>query len=223
MTSFAPIYQAALNRVGEVELTARLPEVKDAAALAAEPDDRYLSLLCLRVFRAGLKHSLVDAKWPGFEAAFHGFDPAIVTAMSDEAMEALMQDQRLIRHWGKLKSVRDNAAALAAISAAEGGFGRWIAGWDAGNIVGLWDEIAKRFSQMGGESGPRFLRMAGKDSFILTGSVKAGLIECGALTAEPKGKADRARVQAQFNDWAVETGRSLAHLSVILAASVVTP
>jgi 3-methyladenine DNA glycosylase Tag len=223
LTSFAPIYQAALNRVGEVELTSRLPEVKSPEALAAEPDDRYLSLLCLRVFRAGLKHSLVDAKWPGFEVAFLGFDPAAVTAMSDEAMEALMRDQRLIRHWGKLKSVRDNAATLAAISAETGGFGRWIADWDVGNIVGLWDELAKRFSQMGGESGPRFLRMAGKDSFILTGSVKAGLIECGVLKAEPKGKSDRAQVQAQFNEWAAETGRPLAHLSVILAASVVTP
>jgi len=223
LTSFAPIYQAALDRLGEVELASRLPEVKTAEALTAERDDRYLSLLCLRIFRAGLKHSLVDAKWPGFEAAFLGFDPAAVTAMSDEAMEALMRDERLIRHWGKLKSVRDNAAALASISAAEGGFGRWIAGWDSWNIVGLWDEIAKRFSQMGGESGPRFLRMAGKDSFLLTGSVKAGLIESGVLTAEPKGKADRARVQAQFNDWAAETGRPLAHLSVILAASVVTP
>ena len=223
MSAFAPIHQAALNRVGEAELTARLPEVKDPAALMAEPDDRYLSLLCLRIFRAGLKHSLVDAKWPGFEVAFHGFDPAMVTAMSDEAMEALMQDERLIRHWSKLKSVRDNAASLAAISAAEGGFGRWIAGWDVKNIVGLWDEIAKRFSQMGGESGPRFLRMAGKDSFILTGSVKAGLIECGVLESQPKGKADRAKVQAQFNEWAAETGQPLAHLSVIIAASVVTP
>ncbi|MEI9983304.1 MAG: hypothetical protein WDN69_08930 [Aliidongia sp.] len=35
-----------------------------------------------------------------------------------------------------------------------------------------------------------------------------------------KGKAERARIQAQFNDWHAATSRPLAHLSMILASSV---
>ncbi|MBX6369479.1 MAG: DNA-3-methyladenine glycosylase I, partial [Rhodospirillales bacterium] len=106
MTGFDAIEKAALKRLGREELQRRLPQPKSAAELRAVPDDRYLSLMSLRVFRAGLKHSLVDAKWPAFEEAFFGFAPKRVAAMSDEALENLLKDERLIRHWGKLKSVR---------------------------------------------------------------------------------------------------------------------
>src|SRR5215469_17777491 len=110
--SFAQILDAARARHGAEAVEARLPQPKKASELAAVPDDRYLSQMSLRVFRAGLKHSLVDAKWPAFEEAFEGFAPRRVRAMSDEALEKLLGDARLIRHWGKLKSVRDNAAAM---------------------------------------------------------------------------------------------------------------
>jgi 3-methyladenine DNA glycosylase Tag len=51
----------------------------------------------LRIFRAGLKHSLVGAKWLAFEEVFHGFEPRRVRAMSDGAVQALLGDVRLIR------------------------------------------------------------------------------------------------------------------------------
>ena len=57
---------------------------------------------------------------------------------------------------------------MAEISAAHGGFGAWLAAWPADDIVGLWKELQTRFSQLGGASEPYFLRMAGKDTFILT-------------------------------------------------------
>src|SRR5580700_5835289 len=166
-TPFATILDAARARHGAAALDARLPQPKTASELAATPDDRYLSQMSLRVFRAGLKHSLVDAKWPAFEEVFAGFDPRRVRAMPDEAMEKLLGDARLIRHWGKLKSVRDNAAAVLQVADEFGGFGAWIGAWPGSDIVGLWEALATRFSQMGGNSGPNFLRMVGKDTFIL--------------------------------------------------------
>jgi 3-methyladenine DNA glycosylase Tag len=183
-------------------------------------DDRYFSLMSLRIFRAGLKHELVDAKWPAFEEAFHGFDPRRVRAMPDEALEALLKDARLIRHWGKLKAVHANAAAFLEVAAAKGGFGAFLADWPGEEIVALWDELAKRFQQMGGNSAAYFLRMAGKDSFILTDSVGKALVRWEILDAPPKGKGDRMKAQAAFNEWARETARPLSHLSMILAASV---
>src|SRR5689334_7688099 len=217
---FATILDAARTRHGAAGLEARLPAPKSPAELAATPDDRYLSEMSRRIFRAGLKHSLVDAKWPAFEEVFHGIDPRRVRAMSDEAMEKLLGDARLIRHWGKLKSVRDNAAAMLEIAAENGGFGKWLAGWPGEDIAGLWEALAKRFSQMGGNSGPSFLRMVGKDTFILSPSVVAALKHWGAIQAPPKNRQDRAAVQAAFNAWAGESGRPLCHLSLILAMSV---
>lgn len=220
MTTFAKIRKAAEKRLGADGLAARLPDVKPPAALRKVGDDRYLSLMSLRIFRAGLKHEMVDAKWPEFERAFHGFEPRRVRAMSDEAVEKLMDDKRLIRHLGKLKSVQANAAAMCDIAGEHGGFGAFLAGWLGSDIVGLWDVLAKRFTQLGGNSGPYFLRMAGKDTFVPTPFVVKALNHWGALEGEPKGKAGRAQLQAIFNAWAEETGMPLAHLSMTLAVSV---
>lgn len=216
---FARILDAAHTRHGAGAVEGRLPQPKSASELAAVPDDRYLSQMSLRVFRAGLKHSLVDAKWPAFEEVFEGFAPRRVRAMSDEALEKLLGDARLIRHWGKLKSVRDNAAAVLATADEFGSLGAWLGTWPGNNIVRLWDELADRFSQMGGASGPMFLRMVGKDTFVLSKSVIAGL-QHWADMPPPKNRKDRAAVQACFNAWAAETGRPLSQLSLILAMSV---
>ena len=217
---FTTIFDAARARHGAAAIEARLAQPKSASELAATPDDRYLSQMSLRVFRAGLKHSVVDAKWPAFEEVFEGFDPRRIRAMPDEALEKLLGDARLIRHWGKLKSVRDNAAAMLAIGEEFGSFGAWLGTWPGGNIIGLWEALADRFSQMGGVSGPTFLRMVGKDTFILSHSVLAGLKRWAEMPTPPKNRGDRATVQAHFNAWAAETGRPLSQLSLILAMSV---
>ncbi len=88
------------------------------------------------------------------------------------------------------------------------------------DIVGLWEALAKRFSQMGGNSGPSFLRMVGKDTFILTPAVVTALRHWEAIAAPPKNRRERAAVQTCFNSWAAESGRPLCQLSLILAASV---
>src|SRR5262249_30725666 len=188
--------------------------------LAATPDDRYLSDMCRRVFRAGLKHSLVGAKRPGLEEGVQRFEPRRVRAIPDGKLESPPGDARPVRHWGKLKSVRDNAAAMLGIAGEHQSFGAWLAAWPGEDIVGLWETLAKRFSQMGGNSGPSFLRMVGKDTFILTPSVAGALKRWGVVKAPPKTRADRAQVQAAFNAWAEETARPLCQLSLILAGSV---
>ena len=220
LSPFAAILDAARTRHGAAALDARLPTPKTEEQLKATPDHRYLSQMSLRVFRAGLRHSVVDAKWAAFEEVFYGFDPRRVRAMPDEMLEGLMGDARLIRHWGKLKAVRDNAAAMLGMAAEHGSFGAWLAGWPGEDVVGLWEALAKEFRQMGGNSGPSFLRMVGKDTFVLTHSVAAALKHWGGIAAPPKNRNDRALVQGAFNHWASESGRPLCQLSLILAASV---
>ena len=127
MTSFSDIYAEACVRHGESAVQQRLPQAADAAILAAVPEDRYLSLMSQRIFRAGLRHSMVDARWPAFEQVFHGFDVARVRLFSDDDLDALLRDTRLIRHWRKLQAVRHNAAALYDLRASHGGMGRYLA------------------------------------------------------------------------------------------------
>jgi 3-methyladenine DNA glycosylase Tag len=218
---FEAVEERARERAGGMQaLTERLPVAKSAEQLRAVSDDRYLSLMSLRIFRAGLKHSLVDAKWPTFEEVFFGFEPARVVAMPDEDLEALLGDQRLIRHWGKLKAVRANAAAMVRLARDTGGMGAYLATWPRDDVVGLWADLGKRFVQLGGNSGPYFLRMAGKDTFLLTDAVVKALNHWDAFAGAPKSKVDRRRVQEVFNVWHQATSRPLCQLSMILAASV---
>ena len=190
MRDYKWLHEYCLNRFGSVAaLEARLPSPRSAAELRAISDDRYLSVMSLRIFRAGLRHSLVDAKWPAFEQVFFGFDPEKVVLMGAERLENLMQDARIIRHLGKLKSVPRNAQFILDVEAgylpgipsssaarhllpgvagkqtrpAPGfAFGALIADWPVDDIVGLWKYLAKNGSQLGGLSAPRFLRMVGK-------------------------------------------------------------
>jgi 3-methyladenine DNA glycosylase Tag len=176
MHDYKWLNEYCLNRFGSAKaLEAHLPTAKTAKQLQAISTDRYLSTMALRVFRAGLKHSLVDSKWPAFEEVFFRFDPEKVVLMGADHLERLMQDARIIRHLGKLKSVPRNAQMMLDVEQEHGSFGQFIAQWPVEDITGLWQYLAKQGNQMGGLSAPRFLRMIGKDTFIPTWDVVAAL------------------------------------------------
>ena len=144
-----------------------LPDCRSSAELAAVPDDRYLAEMTKRVFQSGFVWRVVEAKWPAFETAFHGFDPGRVAMMDDEALEAMMADKGLIRHFKKLESVRRNAAFIREMAAEHGSFARLVADWPVDDIVGLWHLLKTRASRLGGNTGPYVLRFIGKDTFLL--------------------------------------------------------
>ena len=90
----------------------------------------------------------------------------------------------------------------------------------ADDVVGLWHALQKRFTQLGGRSGSVFLRMVGKDTFMLTPDVIKALNRWGGFDGEPKGKRAQLAVQQAFNAWAEESGLERGQISRILAASV---
>jgi hypothetical protein len=83
------------------------------------------------------------------------------------------------------------------------------------------DLLAKRGSRLGGNTGQMFLRFVGWDGFVTSQDVVACLRDAGLdIAAEVKSKGDLAKVQAQFNAWATETGLPYVHLSRICAMSI---
>ncbi len=44
-----------------------------------------------RVFTAGFRRQVIEAKWDGFEDAFHGFDPAWVAVLELDGVASLAQ------------------------------------------------------------------------------------------------------------------------------------
>ncbi len=221
MHDYAWLYQHCLNRFGSAEaLEGRLPVPRSPEELLATPDDRYLSWMSLRIFRAGMTHAVVDARWPAFEEVFFGFDPQKLVLIGGEHLERLMQDERLIRHLGKLKSVPQNAQFILDVAREHGRFAALISQWPVEDIVGLWRLLAKRATQLGGLSAPRFLRMVGKDTFIPTEDVVAALKAQGVIDKAPTSQREQAAMQAAFNQWRAESGRPLCQLSVMLAHTV---
>lgn len=115
------LYDYVLRRKGSIQaLEDSLPVPLTEEQLIAVPDSRYLSLMTQRIFRAGLRHAMVDARWPAFEEAFWGFDPEKMVLLSAEHIEQHMQNKALIRHLGKLRSIPHNAQLVLDISREHG-------------------------------------------------------------------------------------------------------
>jgi 3-methyladenine DNA glycosylase Tag len=213
--------RAAKRKGGDAALMALLPKVKSAKALAQTPDDRLLADLTKRVFSAGFVWSVIEAKWPGFEAAFLGFVPKRLLTQPDEFWEALARDSRIVRNPQKIIAVRGNAQFVADIARGHGRFGKFLAEWPPTDQIGLLDLLARRGARLGGRTGQFFLRFVGKDGFVLSGDVVACLRDSGLDIAQnPTSKKDLAKIQATFNAWAEETGLPFTHLSRICAMSI---
>lgn len=221
VSDFSTIEARALARCGSpAALAERLPTAKSPRALARITDDRWLAAMTRAVFRSGFVWRVVDAKWDGFEAAFRGFDTMACAMLSDEDVEVLHADERIIRNGPKIRTVRENANFVRQIKDEHGSFARWVADWPGADIVGLWAELKARGARLGGNTGPMMLRTMGKDTFILTRDTSAGLVAAGVVDKAPSGKRALEKVQAAFNGWQEETGRPLCELSRILALSV---
>ena len=222
MQSFASIRARAADRKGgDAVLDSLLGSTPDNAALTAISDDRILSTMTQRIFSAGFVWSVIDQKWPGFEAAFLRFEPKALLFQPDDFWHDLAADARIVRNPQKIRSVRDNAAFVDRVSREHGGFGKFLAGWPADDQVGLTAYFAKHGSRLGGNTGQYLLRWLGWDTFVVSSDMAAALRDAGLDIAEsPTSKKDLAAIQAQVNAWAAETGLPRAHLSRILALSI---
>ena len=222
MLSFKAIHERAAKRKGgEAALSSLLPKVPSQKALARLADERVLAEMAERIFSAGFVWSVIEKKWPGFEAAFLGFEPARLLLQPDEFWEGLAGDKRIVRNPQKIMAVRDNARFVANIAREHGSFGKFLAQWPVSDQVGLLDLLGKRGARLGGRSGPYFLRFIGKDCFVTSADAVACLRNAGLEISEnPTSKKDLNKIQDQFNAWVEETGLPLTHLSRICAMSI---
>ncbi|MCP5181779.1 MAG: DNA-3-methyladenine glycosylase I [Pseudomonadales bacterium] len=221
MESFATIHQRAADRKGGIAaLDELLPVPSPDASLRRLKDSTVLAEMTRCVFRSGFVWQIIDNKWDGFDTAFHHFDVQRCLMLSDEELEALSADQRIVRNNAKIRAVPHNARFIAEIAAEHGSFGRFLAGWPNDDIVGLWDILRTRGNRLGGQTGRFFLRLIGRDTPILSPDVVTALIHQGVVDREPSGRKALLAVQAAFNTWQVESGRPLCQISRILACSV---
>jgi 3-methyladenine DNA glycosylase Tag len=213
--------RAAKRKGGEAALASLLGTAPDNAAIAAIADDRILSAMVERVFAAGFVWRVIEQKWPGFEEAFLHFEPKRLLFQPDDFWHELTSDKRIVRNPQKIKSVRDNAVFVERVSKEHGSFGKFLADWPADDQVGLMAYLGKHGSRLGGNTGQYFLRFTGWDAFVISADVGAAFRDAGLDIAEsPTSRKDLDMIQAQINQWVVETGLSRRHISRILAMSI---
>jgi 3-methyladenine DNA glycosylase Tag len=213
--------RAEKRKGGPKALEKLLPRKPDMKRLAKLSDDRILAEMTKRVFSAGFAWSVIEAKWEGFEQAFLGFEPAQLAFQPDDFWDARVSDTRIVRNGAKIHSVRENAAFVQQIAKEHGSFGKFLSNWPSSDEIGLLDLLTKRGSRLGGNTGQMLLRFVGWDGFVTSQNVVACLRDAGLdIAEEVKSKGDLAKVQAQFNAWAAETGLPYVYLSRICAMSI---
>jgi 3-methyladenine DNA glycosylase Tag len=222
MPSFKKIRERAAKRKGGEAALAKLLGAKpDNRKVATVPDDRILSTMAERIFSAGFVWSVIEAKWPGFEEAFLGFEPKRLLFQPEDFWHDLTSDTRIVRNGQKIMAVRENAAFVDRVSTEHGGFGKFLADWPADDQIGLTAYLGKYGSRLGGATGQYFLRWLGWDTFLFSRDMVLALRDAGLDIAETAtSKKDQQKIQDQINAWAQESGLPRAHISRILAMSI---
>ncbi len=220
MQSFNTIYKRAEKRKGSAELESLISKPKSKAALNKVADDEILREMTKCVFRSGFVWKIIEAKWPGFEEAFHGFDVTRCAMLSDEELEALGSNAAIVRHGKKIASVRNNARFVLDVRAEAGSFGAFLANWPDDDFILLWQDLKQRGDRLGGQTGRFFLRFVGRDTPMFSRDVVQALIMAKVVDKEPTSKGALRDTQEAFNTWRAESGRSFTEISRVLALSV---
>ena len=220
MRRLEEILAISVERKGsEAELFKGFEPPKTIAELTATPDDRWLAAMTRAIFNAGFNWKVVETMWPGFEAAFKGFDPGACSMMDDGWFDTLITDTSIVRHGPKIRAVQENAVYVRAQSEAHGGFGAFVASWGADDFAGLLSHLKSEGTRLGGTTGQYFLRFMGVDGYILSRDVVSRLIAEGVIDKPPTSKGAMKAVQEAFSTWHKASGRPLKDISRILATS----
>ena len=103
---------------------------------------------------------MVEAKWDGFVAAFHGFDPDYVAGLGPPDVERLLEDPGIIRNRRKIEATIHNAGVVVDLDAGPG-FGSWLRGH------GDYDDVEKALREelkfLGPQGVRQFLHEVGED------------------------------------------------------------
>ena len=218
---FTDIYQRAIARFGsESALKSQLISPKSPAELRGITDDRWLAAFTQKIFQSGMNWQVVRNKWPNFEKAFFGFDIEKMLLIHDEMWESKAKDPAIIRHLGKVMTIRENAIMISEIQAKHGSFSEFIADYPTDSLIELWAQLKKDGARLGGNTGPYTLRIMGKDTFLLTRDVEGYLRKTSIITTGKDTQSAKNASQAAFNFWHEQSGLPYCQISQCIAYGV---
>jgi DNA-3-methyladenine glycosylase I len=121
---------------------------------------QYLAAMSEAGLQAGISWKVVEAKWPGIEKAFKGFDPATVAKFGSDDIEKLMQNPEVIRNRAKVEGIVLNARRMLELEKIHGTFKNYLK--SLGSFENKLKELHKEFKFMGESSAFYFLWRVGE-------------------------------------------------------------
>jgi DNA-3-methyladenine glycosylase I len=137
------------------------PYHNDEYGFPTRDDAALFERLVLEINQAGLSWLTILKKRAAFQAAFRGFDPAVVATFGPDDRERLLADAGIIRNRAKVDAAIANAQTVEQLQAEHGSFAGWI---DAHHPLPKdeWVRLFKRtFKFTGGEIVGEFLMSTG--------------------------------------------------------------
>lgn len=122
-----------------------LEEYHDHEWCKPNHDDRFqFEMLCLEGASVGLSWKTIMHKREAYKEAFHNFDIDACAEMTDEELEALLDNPGLIRNRNKIFSVRKNARAVQQIQKEYGSFDAYLWSFTDGEVIdGHWKSVTE--------------------------------------------------------------------------------
>jgi len=106
-------------------------------------DQKWFEYLVLDAFQAGLSWKTVLNKREGFRKVFHGFDPEIVSMMTDKEIEDVRNNPAIIRNRLKINSAVSNAKAFLRLKEKHGSFDSYIWSFTGGGVIhNNWNDLS---------------------------------------------------------------------------------
>ena len=124
-------------------------------------ESEYLDVMSKSVFQSGLSWKVVESKWPGTREALHGFDLETVAELTDDDLDRLTEDSRIIRSRRKLAAVVHNARKMMELSEKHGGFQTYLRSHE--DFEAAIKDIRKQFKYMGDAGTFHFLWVVGEE------------------------------------------------------------
>lgn len=125
--------------------------------VAKYDDDILFEMLVLESFQAGLSWITILKKRESFKIAFDNFDLDKVMNYDENKVEEMLQNEKIIRHRGKIEAAINNAKVFREIQNEYGSFSNYIWSFTDGKIIkseyktksDLSDKIAKDLKKKG--------------------------------------------------------------------------
>ncbi|WP_369309601.1 DNA-3-methyladenine glycosylase I [Providencia rettgeri] len=153
-------------------------------------DNHYLfEMICLEGQQAGLSWYTILKKRHSYRALFYQFDPQRIALMSEQDVERLMQDTRIIRNRLKINAIIANAKAYLAMKENGEDFSTFIWQFVGGQpMINQWQnpsqvpaetELSKKLSKALKQRGFKFVGSITCYAFMqATGMINDHLINC---------------------------------------------